>query len=183
MAGQARPRSPAGAVPPARRSDGSTLTPTIAGLRSLRSAVSRPTSGGTQFRHDGGQAEQLRLADDRAMHRGDVATLTPLGDKYLALAEDAAGVQHQEPQQSELEWASARSRVLSRRTSWPSSSSSRPATRSRVAGAGPAGAPQHRPDPFQHLVQAERLGDVVVSAQGQAGRHALARHRRGRSGR
>jgi len=29
--------------------------------------------------------------------------------------------------------------------------------------------PQHRPDAFQHLVQAERLGDVVVAAQGQAG--------------
>ena len=29
--------------------------------------------------HDGGRAE-LRLADDRAMHRGDVATLTPPGD-------------------------------------------------------------------------------------------------------
>ncbi len=30
-------------------------------------------------RHEGGRAE-LRLADDRAMHRGDVATLTPPGD-------------------------------------------------------------------------------------------------------
>ena len=30
-------------------------------------------------RHDGGQAD-MRLADDRAMHRGDVATLTPPGD-------------------------------------------------------------------------------------------------------
>src|SRR6476660_1892422 len=30
-------------------------------------------------RHGGGRAE-LRLADDRAMHRGDVATLTPPGD-------------------------------------------------------------------------------------------------------
>jgi len=30
-------------------------------------------------RHDDGRAE-LRLADDRAMHRGDVATLTPPGD-------------------------------------------------------------------------------------------------------
>jgi hypothetical protein len=30
-------------------------------------------------RHDGGRAE-LRLADERAMHRGDVATLTPPGD-------------------------------------------------------------------------------------------------------
>jgi len=29
--------------------------------------------------HEGGRAE-LRLADDRAMHRGDVATLTPPGD-------------------------------------------------------------------------------------------------------
>jgi hypothetical protein len=29
--------------------------------------------------HDGGRAE-LRLANDRAMHRGDVATLTPPGD-------------------------------------------------------------------------------------------------------
>jgi hypothetical protein len=36
-----------------------------------------------------------------------------------------------------------------------------------VAGR-PAGAPQHGPDAFHDLVQAERLGDVVVGAQGQA---------------
>ena len=131
-------------------------------------------------RHDGGQAE-LRLADDRAMHRGDVATLTPLGDKYLALAEDAAGVQHQEPQQSEL---SGRRRdkgavppdfmavLVEFQAGYP---------QPRGRG-GPAGAPQHRPDPFQYLIQAERLGDVVVSAQRQAG-DTLAEHRRGRSGR
>jgi len=38
--------------------------------------------------------------------------------------------------------------------------------RGRSRAAGP---PQYRPDAFEHLVQAERLGDVVVSAQGQAG--------------
>ena len=32
-------------------------------------------------RHDDGRAD-LRLADDRAMHRGDVATLTPPGDVH-----------------------------------------------------------------------------------------------------
>jgi predicted metal-dependent enzyme (double-stranded beta helix superfamily) len=32
-------------------------------------------------RHDGGRAD-LRLADDRAMHRSDVATLTPPGDVH-----------------------------------------------------------------------------------------------------
>src|SRR5262249_52812851 len=31
-----------------------------------------------------------------------------------------------------------------------------------------AGAPQHRPDPGDDLLQAERLGDVVVAAEGQA---------------
>src|SRR5947207_691627 len=30
-------------------------------------------------------------------------------------------------------------------------------------------APQHRPDPGQHLVQAERLGDVVVAAERETG--------------
>ena len=32
----------------------------------------------------------------------------------------------------------------------------------------PPGAPQHSPDPGDDLLQAERLGDVVVPAQGQA---------------
>jgi hypothetical protein len=38
--------------------------------------------------------------------------------------------------------------------------------RGRAGGAGPA---QHGPDAGDHLLEAERLGDVVVAADGQAG--------------
>ena len=88
--------------------------------------------------------------------------------EYPASTEDAAGVQHEEPQQPELggrqrdedavppdfvavfvEFQAGDAYPRGRR--------------------GTAGAPQHGPDAFQHLVQAERLGHVVVCAEGQAG--------------
>jgi hypothetical protein len=51
-------------------------------------------------------------------------------------------------------------------------SNSRSAARSRVGGRGRpggAGPAQHRPDAGDDLLKAERLGDVVVAADGQAG--------------
>ena len=64
-----------------------------------------------------------------------------------------------------------------RLTSCASSSSSRSATRSREQGAGLPGALEYRPDPCQHLIEAERLGDVVIGPQVQPGdpvRHLVA---------
>ena len=57
-------------------------------------------------------------------------------------------------------------------TSWVSSSSSMSAKDSRGASVdllGAGAAPQHRPDPGEDLVEAERLGHVVVAAQRQPG--------------
>ena len=41
-------------------------------------------------RHEGGRA-RLRLADDRAIHRGDVATLTPPGDIHNQATSSGSG--------------------------------------------------------------------------------------------
>src|SRR5260370_41897869 len=125
---------------------------------------------------DGVNQAWLTLVDlapqvtDAGLHHVAVADGVAAPDmiEYLPLAEDAAGVQHQEPQHPEL---GGRQRdqgavppdfmavIVEFQVGDP-----------QPRGPGrPAGAPQHRPDAFQHLVQAERLCDVVVSAEGQAG--------------
>ena len=88
----------------------------------------------------------------------------------LRLRQHAAGVEHQVAQQLELGGGQVDGLPGADAPRGESSSSSRSAYRStlRVVVETRPGAAQDRADPGDDLLQAERLGDVVVAADGQA---------------
>jgi hypothetical protein len=85
----------------------------------------------------------------------------------LVLADDSAGGQHQEPQQPALVWRQVDHGPgppdLVRILVQLEVGDAQPGT-----GIARPGAPQHRSNAAERLVQAERLGDVVVRAQVEA---------------
>src|SRR5699024_9279283 len=140
------------------------------------------TFGGAQHVADAALGVDHRLTDH--VHLAAQVRDVGLDDPHLAgpvvvphvvqdlgLGDHAAGVQHQVPQQLELGGGQLDVHV-------PAVHLVGVLVQAQVAhhqralhrGLRPAvGATQHRPDPRDDLLETERLGDVVVAADGEAG--------------